>query len=173
MSDKLPTYRKCKQCEAALWVRNRSGYCRRCAALNPELQAKRAGGPLIKLKRAEETRRALQAKPEVKERQRLKAAEFNRSEKMRRRSLELGKTEAGKARIAKARAARAAEVFKRQGKSLSDHHLAHVPPDQRQLYLHLTRVKRLTAAEALELVTKHEAAELERFRREISGDQND
>lgn len=103
--------------------------------------------------------------PAMREKQRQAVAEFNRSPRMRARTREVNLAQG---KIAKARASITAETRKRQIITRTERQFAQVPPDQRRLYIRLTRRSpRLSADEALQVCLEQEKIDLARFRRSL------
>lgn len=143
-------------CGVAITRHSRSGQCRTCAMSSPEVCERRTAG----------IRAAYRHNPDFLERQRRWMAELNRQPEARARSGEQARRiklwEYGLPKMMP-------EVRARQGKTLSDRRLAHIPEEVREEYRSLV-ARDFTAAEAERIVTEHLAREVERFTARIGGD---
>lgn len=148
----------CRTCAAPINRRNKSGLCRACIAHDREMQ----------LKRIEASRRAYQARPEilaaatarlVAETQKPEHAERSRRMMIEQRLWERG---------AAARGEKGSPANRKMARTLSATRLSHIPPELRDEYRHLVKIKRFSAAEASRMVAELHKAEMARFRARIA-----
>ncbi len=140
------THRKCRMCAKPVSRWNKTGLCKPCHSLDPA----------------------------AREKQREASAAFNRSERMRdmlavgTRMRELARVKAEALTPLQRTKGLTPETRKRQMITRTERQLAQVPPDQRKLYIRLTRRSpRLSADEALQVCLEQEKIDLARFRRAL------
>ena len=130
--------RQCIKCERGISAGSTTGMCRPCEATDPAQRRKRADA----------RRKAFKLNPDLRERQRLASAEFNRS---------------GKMRALAGEKARRVQIWQYSARARA----TALPKEVRDLYRDLRMVKRIPAAEARALAMAHHDQQLARFRRKL------